>query len=145
MGFASLLAAQAPGVLTIGSIPLTGAKRGEVVTIEATAQLRNGYHVNSNTPSESYLIPLKLTWDANLPVETVEVVYPKPKLEKYAFAEKPLSVFSGDFKIVTKMRAKASAPMGPAQITGKLRYQACTDKECLPPKTVPVSFTMNVK
>jgi hypothetical protein len=67
--------AQAPAVLTVASIPLTSARRGQVTTVEATAQLRSGYHVNSNTPSDAYLIPLKLTWDANLPVEVVEVSY----------------------------------------------------------------------
>jgi hypothetical protein len=54
-------------------------------------------------------------------------------------------VFTGDFKIVTRFRPKPTAPLGPTQVTGKIRYQACTDKECLPPKTVPVSFTMNLK
>ena len=32
----------------------------------------------------------------------------------------------------------ASAPAGLGAVNGKLRYQACTDKMCLPPKTVDV-------
>jgi hypothetical protein len=141
-----LLLAQAAGPLSVAPIPMTSARRGAALDVALTAQLRAGYHTNSNKPSESYLIPLKLDWDVKAaPLDVIEVVYPQPRMEKYEFSDKPLSVYSGDFKIQTRFRAKADAPLGPAQIAGKLRYQACTDKDCLPPRTVPVSFTLNVK
>lgn len=108
------------------------------------AQLREGYHVNSNTPAEDYLIPLKLTWNAT-PLEVISVEYPAPKLEKYPFSAKPLSVFSGDFDITTKFKVPANAPNGPAILTGKLRYQACTDRMCLPPKTIEVPLTVDIQ
>lgn len=108
-----------------------------------TAQLRQGYHCNSNTPSEDYLIPLKLVWTA-APLAVADVVYPKPEMEKYAFSDKPLSVYTGDFEIVTKFKVPDSAPPGPAVISAKLRYQACTDRMCLPPKTVDVSLPVDV-
>ncbi len=108
-----------------------------------TAQLRPGYHCNSNTPSDDYLIPLKLNWTA-APLAVAGVVYPKPQMEKYAFSDKPLSVYTGDFEIVTKFKVPASAPPGLAVISGKLRYQACTDRMCLPPKTVDVSLPVDV-
>lgn len=106
-------------------------------------RLRNGYHVNSNTPADEYLIPLRLTWNA-APLQVAEVVFPKPQLEKHAFSTKPLSVFSGDFDIVTKFRAPANAPLGMATLTGKLRYQACNDTMCLPPKTVEVELPVDI-
>ncbi len=37
------------------------AKPGSTVEAKVSLQLRQGYHVNSNTPSDDYLIPLKLT------------------------------------------------------------------------------------
>ena len=119
------------------------AKSGTVVSAKIVAQLRAGYHCNSDKPSEEYLIPLKLTWTP-APLEVGEVVYPKPQMEKYSFSETPLSVYSGDFEIVTKFKVPASAPPGPAVLTGKLRYQACTDRMCLPPKTVDVSLPVTV-
>ena len=119
-------------------------KRNESVTAKVHLQLRPGYHVNSNTPAESYLIPLKLTWKAD-PLEAGEITYPKPALEKYQFSEKPVSVFSGDFEIATKFKAPANAPNGPAMIGGKLRYQACNDRMCLPPKTIDVPLTVAIQ
>jgi hypothetical protein len=109
--------------------------------------LPTGCHANSNAPTEAFLIPLKLTWGPGAPgamaaVEAVETVYPKPALEKYAFNEKPISVVSGQFEIVTKFSRVGTAQPGPSSITGKLRYQACNDKMCFPPKTVEVRLPL---
>ncbi len=119
------------------------AKAGADLSTKIVAQLKPGYHCNSDKPSDEYLIPLKLTWTP-APLEVAEVVYPKPQMEKYMFSEKPLSVYTGDFEIVTKFKVPASAHPGPAVLTGKLRYQACTDRMCLPPKTVEVSLPVTV-
>jgi hypothetical protein len=55
-----------------------------------------------------------------------------------------LSVFSGDFEIRTRFKVAANAPVGPAVMTGKLRYQACNDRMCLAPKTLDVSLPVEV-
>ena len=116
---------------------------GGVAQAKLTVQLRPGYHVNSNMPADAYLIPLKLTWNAG-PLEGAEVGYPKPRLEKYAFSEEPLSVYSGDFDILTKFKVASTARIGPTALTGKLRYQACNDHMCLAPKTVEVTLQIDV-
>lgn len=135
---------QTSAPLTVAPAEKLRVKRGMTGTAKIHAQLKPGYHANSDKPAEDYLIPLKLTWSA-APLEVAEVTYPKPQIEKYDFSEKPLSVVSGDFDIVTKFKVPASAPNGPAIITGKLRYQACTDKMCLPPKTVEVPVTVDIQ
>lgn len=132
------------GVLTVTPTEKLRVKRNETVTAKIHAQLRSGYHVNSNTPADAYLIPMKLTWKAE-PLEAGEIVYPKPTMEKAEFSEKPLSVFTGDFDITTRFKVPAQAPNGPAIITGKLRYQACNDKMCLPPKTIEVPLTVEIQ
>ena len=106
--------------------------------------MRSGYHVNSHQPGDDYLIPLRLTWDAG-PLVVVEIEYPEPALERYPFSEEPLSVFTGDFKIRTRFHAGKNAPRGAGAISGKLRYQACTGKLCLPPRTVSVSLPVEVQ
>ena len=42
--------------------PAVPAKRGATAQAKVKVSLQCGYHVNSNTPSDDYLIPLKLTW-----------------------------------------------------------------------------------
>ena len=118
-------------------------KAGEQLTAKIAVRLRTGYHVNSNKPNEDYLIPLRLSWEGG-PLETAEVIYPKPREEKYEFSEKPLSVYTGDFEILTRFKIGPSAPKGPGIISGKLRYQACTNNMCFPPKTVEVRLTYEI-
>ncbi len=119
------------------------AKAGSTVEAKVSLQLRQGYHVNSNTPSDDYLIPLKLTWNPG-PLEAAGVGYPKPLMEKYSFSQKPLSVFSGSFELTTKFKVPATASVGPTSVSGKLRYQACNDSMCLPPKNLDVVLQVDV-
>lgn len=65
-------------------------------------------------------------------------------MEKYAFSEKPLSVFTGDFDITTKFKVPVTAAPGMQIVTGKLRYQACTNKECFAPKTIDVKLAVDI-
>jgi len=104
-----------------------------------------GYHVNSNTPSDEYLIPLKLTWTALGALEGGQVTYPKPSAEKYDFAEKPLSVFTGNFDLLVNFKVAPNAPAGPGIAQGKLRYQACNNTTCFPPLTVEVKVPYTVE
>ncbi|MBS1875437.1 MAG: hypothetical protein JSU00_19650 [Acidobacteria bacterium] len=131
-------------VLTVGAVPKLKVKRGAEAAVTVHAQLEPGYHVNSNKPNEEYLIPLKLSWKAE-PLEPGAVTYPKAETEKAGFSDKPLSVFSGAFELVTKFKAPATAPGGMAIVTGKLRYQACNDRMCLPPKTIDVPVTVDIQ
>lgn len=137
-------AAENNSVLSVVPPARVHAQRGQSLTQPITAELRSGYHVNSNQPADEYLIPLKLTWLKG-PLEMEAVSYPKPLLENYAFSQKPVSVFSGKFEIVTKFKTPPSAQTGIALMNGKLRFQACNEKECLPPKTMDVQFAVDIR
>jgi thiol:disulfide interchange protein DsbD len=130
--------AQSTAVLTVQDPAKLVVKRSDNPVFTLKASLRPGYHANSNTPSEDYLIPMKLTWDTSGPLRAREVLFPKPRHEKFSFADAPLSIFDGDFEIVTKFQRAPNPQLGPGFITGKLRYQACNDKMCLPPKTIDI-------
>jgi thiol:disulfide interchange protein DsbD len=139
--FTSLAMAQTP-VLTVKPPIGVVVKKGATVDVKVNASLNEGFHLNSHTPTEDYLIPLSLKWEG--PLEEVEVVYPKAQLEKYSFDDKPLSVLTGQFSLVTKFKAPAGAAPGPVTLNGKVRYQACNNNSCFAPKTVPVNLTVQV-
>ena len=120
------------------------AKRGATVQAKVKAVLQPGYHANTNTPTEEYLIPLKLTWDKG-PLESPVVAYPKGQMEKYEFSDKPISVYTGSFELVTTFKVASNAPVGPTIMLGKLRYQACSNKACFPPKTVEIKLPVQVQ
>src|SRR4051795_1683250 len=139
------LLAQSSGHLKVGEVPKVAGKRGAAVQAKIPLAVDPGFHVNSNTPNEQYLIPLKLTWKAIGALEGGQVSYPKPVQEKYEFSEKPLSVFTGKFEVTATFKVGAHAPAGPGVAAGQLRYQACNDKACFPPKTVEISLPYSVQ
>lgn len=141
--FALLCFGQNNNVLTVAPPEKVTAKIGSTVQVKVSLEVRTGYHCNSNKPSDEYLIPLKLTWAAG-PLESPEVTYPAPQMEKYSFSPTPLSVYTGNFDLMTKFRVSASATPGQAIITAKLRYQACNDRMCLQPKTIDVSVPIDI-
>ena len=120
------------------------AKPGATVPVEIRIDLRDGYHVNSDKPSDPYLIPLRFTWTSGI-AQAVEVKFPQPKMEKFSFSETPLSVFDGQFRTTTTFKIAAGAPAGPVKVVGKLRYQACNDRMCLPPRTVDVAVPFEIR
>ncbi len=65
-------------------------------------------------------------------------------MEKYSFSDKPLSVYTGGFELVTRFKVPATAAPGLLVVAGKLRYQACNDRMCLAPKTVDISLPVDV-
>jgi hypothetical protein len=131
----------------VGEVQKVAGKRGAAVQVKIPLAVDQGYHVNSDKPSLEYLIPLKLTWDkASMgALEGGAVVYPKATQEKYDFEEKPLSVFTGNFDVTASFKVAANAPAGPGIASGKLRYQACSNKACYPPKTVDVTVPYQVQ
>jgi Disulphide bond corrector protein DsbC len=139
------LFAQTSGYLTAGEPPKVAGKRNAALQVKIPVVVKDGYHVNSNTPSEEYLIPLKLTWTELGALEGGKVTYPKPEQEKYEFSEKPLSVFTGGFDLIANFKVAANAPAGPGAATGKLRYQACSNRACYPPKTLDITVSYSVQ
>jgi hypothetical protein len=114
---------------------------GETADLELIIRIRPGYHINSNRPNEDYLIATSLIWDAApYRVETIE--YPAAEQVQYEFSDKPLAVWSGEFRIHTTIRAPARKPAGATEITGRLRYQACNEKACLAPVTTDVKAVL---
>jgi len=139
------LAAQMAPVVTIAPQATVKAKRGTPAIVTLKVSLPAGFHMNSHTPTDANLIPLVLKWTDG-PLQEGAIVYPKPLLEAYGFtAGKQISVVTGNFDVVTKFKVPATAPAGPAAQTGTLRYQACNDRMCFPPKTIPVNVTVSVE
>jgi hypothetical protein len=140
------LAAQSnAGYLTVGEPQRVAGKRNAAVQSKIPCTVQAGFHVNSNTPAEDYLIPLKLTWTATGALQPGQVIYPAPKVEKYEFSDKPLSILTGQFDLVANFKVAANAPAGSGIAAGKLRYQACNDRACFPPKTIDIAIPYQIQ
>ena len=142
---ASALTAQMAPVVKIETQPSVKAKRGAATTVTLKVAIPEGFHANSATPTDANLIPLKLTWTGG-PFQAGAITYPKAQMEKYSFTSgKGISVVTGAFEITTKFTVPATAAQGAGQQVGTLRYQACNDRMCFAPKTLPVNLSVSVE
>jgi thiol:disulfide interchange protein DsbD len=99
---------------------------GDDVEGTIIATIAEGWHVNSNKPSEDFAIPTELVLDA----DNVEVSYPPHQMKAFEFTNgKPLAVFDGKFQIPFRAKLKPGA----TTLTATLKYQPCSNKVCLPP------------
>jgi len=118
----------APKATIEGSIQ---KRTGDDVEGTIVAKIASGWHVNSNTPTEEFAIPTALELDAAT-AQLVEAKYPAHAMKAFEFTGgKELAVYDGTFAI--RFRAKVAG--GAKAITASLRYQACSDRVCLPPNT----------
>ena len=140
-----LWAQSSASYLTVGEPQKVAGQRKAAVVSRIPCTVQTGFHVNSNTPSYDYLIPLSVTWTLPGALTPGEVSYPKPSLEKYSFDPKPLSVFTGKFDLIAHFKVAPNAPAGPGITTGKLKYQACNDRACFPPKTIEIAVPYQIE
>jgi len=120
-------------------------KRGGSAQLAVIVEVDRGYHINSNRPAEKYLIPTALKIERTAGLTTSVVIYPRAKLQKFEFSDKPLSVFEGRAVLKLTARALASLPTGNQTLKAKLTVQACNNQQCLRPQTIDVSLPLQVE
>ncbi len=104
-------------------------------TVQVTVTVQPGWHVNSNTPLEDYLIPTSVRIDAPAGWSAGPAAFPPHKLVKLAFSETRLAVYEGSFTVDVPVRRAHGAPV-PSSIRGTVEAQACNDSVCMAPAEV---------
>jgi hypothetical protein len=115
---------------------------GKHALLELRFHMLPGYHVNSHTPKSELLIATALTLQPATGVQAGSLSYPAG--QPYSFSFDPtdkLDVYAGDFTI--KLPVVAAA--GQHVVDGSLRYQACNNASCYPPRTLPVKVVFTAK
>ena len=98
-------------------------------------RIAQGLHINSHTPRQSELIPATFSIPDGSGVRLEGASYPAGTDFTLPIDPKEkLSVYTGEFTIQTRMVAEP----GNHLVEAKLRYQACDNNACMPPKTITV-------
>jgi hypothetical protein len=137
-------AGKAPKV-TMVPVPLTTAQRAKATMVRLDFHVPSGYHVNSNTPKSEFLIPTALKMDLPTDIILGKIEYPAGTDMSFPFSpDEKLNVYSGDFTIAVAVHPLHSVVPGKYVMRGVLRYQACDNAACYPPKNLPLSFEVKV-
>jgi thiol:disulfide interchange protein len=115
---------------------------GKPANVEVRFHVVDGYHVNSHTPKSELLIPTTLRLEQADGVKAGTLEYPTGKLFSFSFDPKEkVDVYAGDFTLKLPVTAAA----GDHVVNGTLKYQACDNAACYPPRTLPVQVAFTAK
>ncbi len=151
LSFSSVLSAQDTLPLskvqrvTVAPVPTVAVRPGNTAPVRMTFRVMAGFHINSNKPSSELLIPTAVKFEVPNDISIGKVEYPAGK--EYSFSFSPgekLAVYSGEFAVKALVIATKEAPRGRFRVRGALKYQACDNRACYPPATVPVEFNVSV-
>jgi DsbC/DsbD-like thiol-disulfide interchange protein len=126
-----------------GSIGNGTVSRGKVARGTVHMTIPGGLHVNSSRPASEYAIPTVVTVRSN-GVRVSRVTYPRGKNRKFQFSENLINVYEGRVSFPFTVTVPAGFKGKAIRVTASVRYQACTDEVCYPPKTKTVVLTARV-
>jgi hypothetical protein len=124
--------------------PVT-VRLGQSAPVTLTFRIKPGFHVNSNKPMSPELIPTELKFLPPEDLVIAKVQYPAGVLTSFPFdPNEKLSVYSGDVIIRAMVLPAPNAAAGNYTVHAELKYQACDNSACYPPKKLPVAFDVKI-
>ena len=123
---------------SIGTIKRGASGRGTIVM-----SVPGGLHVNSSRPNSEYAIPTVVRVSA-VGAKIGAVSYPRGKNRKFAFSEDTLNVYEGRTAFNFNVTVPANYKGSTVKVRAVVRYQACTDEVCYPPKNKEIILTAKV-
>lgn len=100
-------------------------------------EISEGWHINANPASSSWLVPTSLTVNADVPLEVLGVEYPAAQQHYLASQEDTLAVYAGRATLLARLRlAPEAAPTARGPLRLLIQYQACDAVRCLPPAQI---------
>jgi len=126
-------------------VSLAPVPRGKEFQVAIAVEIAHGYHMNSNHPTDKYLIPTTLTPKLPTGFQLLDTIYPAGRIEKFSFSpDKGLDVYSASVTLKLRLIAHNDSPIGAVTFPVTLRYQSCNDTTCLPPVKVPVDVRVDI-
>ncbi|MBU2583073.1 MAG: DUF255 domain-containing protein [Alphaproteobacteria bacterium] len=117
-----------------GAVRVAARRDSANRTVRVELDLAPGWHINSRTPSEEFLVPTILTADGR---EPAGITYPQAMTRKLGFHDTALQLYEGRVTIELPPPA-AGVGSGDAPDRLTLSLQACSDSICLQPETAEI-------
>lgn len=122
--------------------PFGEAKAGTEFQIPVRARLDTHWHLYSlTTPPPPK--PTRMLAPEGAAFEVVRVTQPKPTRQVDVNFGSETETFEDSVEFTLVAKALKDIPANAADLVVEVRYQACDDKQCLPPRKKPVSYDAN--
>lgn len=109
--------------------------------VELRFRVGPNLHINSHTPKDETLIATVLKVDSP-GVKVLAEEYPAGVPFRLNIgAGQTLDTYQGEFRV----RLRVEVTRGVSEMDGTLRYQACDNASCFPPRVLPVKVVVNAR
>lgn len=123
---------------------IKSASKGRTARGYIVLSIPKGLHVNSYSPKSEYAIPTRVSVSAS-GANAFGVTYPPGKMRKFSFSDTPISVYEGRAVFGFKVTVPKGFRGNYLNVKTSVRYQACTDEVCYPPKTKTITIRTRVR
>jgi thiol:disulfide interchange protein len=137
----SVASAQNPVQWTLSS-DVTKAAPGSTIPLKLTATVEEGWHVYALASPAG--IPTTIALADNPSISASKVFTPKPIRKFDPNFQADTETFEKEVVFFLTADIAKNAPAGPLEITAQIKYPACNDKMCLPPKKKTAAFTIAI-
>ena len=118
------------------------AAPGSIVALKLTPTIDAGWHVYSLTSPQG--IPMSIGFADNPAIASFKSYQGKPLRKFDQNLGGDIEIFEQGATFPIALELKKDAPAGSLELTAQVRYAACNDTMCLPPKKKTATFTLNV-
>jgi len=132
--------AQSQDIVSVKVLPSAEAfKLGETYSLTLEVSVRVPYHINAEQPLEDFLIGTTVDFKSHPGVTYKKVTFPTAEIRKLELSGNPMAIYEGTVRITAEIALAADFTGKELLIEGKLGYQACDERSCLPPAEAPFS------
>ncbi len=117
---------------------------GSDFNLAVRVDIEKSWHINSDKPNESYLIPTVISIDTSNGFSLKKVVYPKADNIKVGFSDQMLSVWEGEIFISAIIAVPQNLAVGNYKLPIKILYQSCNNQTCASPVSAADTITIHV-
>jgi DsbC/DsbD-like thiol-disulfide interchange protein len=139
-----LLAAAASAQTVTGSISGGTVQKGKAARGTVVLSIPGGLHTNSNRPGNKYQIPTTVRLTA-AGARVSGPTYPRGVNRKFQFSETVINVYEGTVRFPFTITVPAGFRGNTVSVRAVVRYQACTDEVCYPPRNKEITITARVR
>jgi hypothetical protein len=145
---AAVVALAGPPAAVTVETPDVRVEAGGTAEARVTVRIRPGSRVQANPAAEEFLVPLTVELSERPPVRVGLPVYPPGRPHRLRGATRDLLTYEGAVRVRVPLRVDGDAAPDRGEVvvvlSGSLRYQACDDRVCLRPSTVPLRLVVRV-
>ncbi|HKS29158.1 MAG TPA: protein-disulfide reductase DsbD N-terminal domain-containing protein [Pyrinomonadaceae bacterium] len=141
---ANASASSLPADVLLAEASKVELQAGKTAQAKVKLKIKEGYHINANPPSQ-YQIATQLTMEQSEGITAGKAAYPASLTKKFSFSDEALAVYEKEATISLPLTAEAGAAKGERSIPARVRFQACDDQVCYPPRNLQVSIPVTVK